>query len=278
MSKEKKFVKNNRRKKLNKVISFATVIAVGVPAIVAGVPVANAEETSVVNKRNIIDWESKFWGANSALIEKVIQTSDGGYVVVGVADAPNMTGPYRGRGDAVIMKYSTNGTLEWEKYWSGNTSALDAFRAVTELSDGSFVAVGETVRNPIDPYDPNKDIILVKFSPTGEQIWSNKLMGNQRDGAAFVEATSDGGFILFGTSLSTDLGFSLKGSESDIIYAKYDKDGNKKWLKSFGGSGYENLIGVTQTRDKGFILTGYTDSKDIAGIKIKGVNDSFIFK
>ena len=64
-----------------------------------------------------------------------------------------------------------------------------------------------------------------------------------------------GGYILIG------YGASINGNGGyDAYLIKTDPDGNKEWIKTFGGADDDRTLTGQQTSDGGYILTGYTKS------------------
>ena len=89
--------------------------------------------------------------------------------------------------------------------------------------------------------------------------------------------TEDGGYIVYGSSGSTDIeGLLIK--DGNAIIVKYDKDGNLLWQKSWGGNFLDGFKSVFQTEDSGFIVFGYSTSTDIEGLPNKGYDDAIIVK
>jgi hypothetical protein len=64
-----------------------------------------------------------------------------------------------------------------------------------------------------------------------------------------VEITSDGGYVLLGTS-------SAFNDPGQLYLIKTDKNGNKVWEKNYGGPGQDAGASLRQTSDGGFILLG----------------------
>jgi hypothetical protein len=78
--------------------------------------------------------------------------------------------------------------------------------------------------------------------------------GSDIDEGYSVAPTSDGGYIVVGNTSS----FGAGGS--DVYLLKIDAIGNKKWEKTFGGSGEDLGRSVSQTRDGGYVIVGTTYS------------------
>ena len=88
-----------------------------------------------------------------------------------------------------------------------------------------------------------------------EEAWNKTFGGADVDYARAVQQTTDGGYILAG---STELGGATY--PVDFLLVKTDSNGSKEWDKTFGGYGSDLADSVQQTTDGGFILAGYTTS------------------
>ncbi|RDC62258.1 InlB B-repeat-containing protein [Adhaeribacter pallidiroseus] len=92
--------------------------------------------------------------------------------------------------------------------------------------------------------------------------WDAAFGGSGNDVMQCQQQTSDGGYILGGTSTSPasgDKSHNSKGKE-DFWIVKVDATGKKQWDKTFGGSGKDFFQTVQQTLDGGYILGGYSNS------------------
>ena len=97
---------------------------------------------------------------------------------------------------------------------------------------------------------PNKNTVAKSIAP--EEEWNKTFGGTDWDWAHSVQQTSDGGFILAGTSCSYGAG------SYDFWLLKTDSNGNKQWDKTFGEPDYDWAVAVQQTLDGGYILVGKT--------------------
>lgn len=82
--------------------------------------------------------------------------------------------------------------------------------------------------------------------------WSKIFGDNKSDMAYFVQQTSDGGYVLAGSTLD----LVVVGARSDALLIKTDQFGNVEWNKIFGGIGSETIRAIQQTSDGGYIFAG----------------------
>jgi hypothetical protein len=190
----------------------------------------------------IMQWNKTYGGALSENSYSVIQTVDGGYMVVGGTDS---FGP-PSRNDWLV-KTDANGDLQWSRTYGG--ADCDQAYSVVQTSDGKYAIAGYTQSFGIGFW-------LVKTDVDGSVQW-NKTYGGGSDEAYSVKQTSDGGFILAGPSYE-------KG-DPDFWLVKTDSSGNMEWNKTYGGASYDIAKSVVQTSDRGYIVAGYTQSFGAGG-------------
>jgi len=92
--------------------------------------------------------------------------------------------------------------------------------------------------------------------------WQTIIGGSEGDRVWHIEETSDENYLLVGESWSSDGDVENNEGESDCLFMKLDKHGELLWLKTFGGAETEALRDIAETKDGGFLLTGYTLSND----------------
>jgi hypothetical protein len=93
-----------------------------------------------------IEWNKCFGGAGSESANCIQLTSDGGYVLVGLADSNNgdVTGNH-GYRDVWAVKISNTGSLQWQKSLGGTTD--DFANSIQPTTDGGCILTGTTDSN-----------------------------------------------------------------------------------------------------------------------------------
>ncbi|MCK5720989.1 MAG: hypothetical protein KAI84_00495, partial [Gammaproteobacteria bacterium] len=86
------------------------------------------------------------------------------------------------------------------------------------------------------------------------ELWNKTFGGTDYDAAHSVQQTSDGGYVLAGST-----------GPGDAWLIKTDANGDLKWSKTFGGTDIHGAYSVQQTSDGGYILAGYTISFGVSG-------------
>jgi hypothetical protein len=113
-------------------------------------------------------------------------------------------------------------------------------------------------------------------------LWEKSYGGKNAEYLFDAQPTADYGFILAGSSLSDKTGNKTDNNNGDLDYWvwKMDEKGELDWQKSFGGSGFDLLQSIKNTRDGGFILAG-TSSSNVGFQKkdsCRGVTDFWVIK
>jgi len=220
------------------------------------------------------DWSS--WAASGDSIATTHSWSDSGsYSIKAQAkDAKNATSDWSSGHQMVISGAGGSG---WPRTYGG--SADDVGRSVDVCTDGGYIIAGYTSSYGIG----TPDIYLVKTDSLGNEQWNKTLGGNSYDSGHSVQQTTDGGYIIAGSTTSGSPAWDWQ-----IYFAKLFADGRTEWEKLLGGYESEDAAySVQQTRDGGYILVGYTlgNEEDLRLIKrhadgsdhwwyLKGFNDS----
>ena len=112
--------------------------------------------------------------------------------------------------------------------------------------------------------------------------WQNSIGGNDNDNLTILKATTDGGHIAGGLSLSNISGDKTENSlgAQDYWVVKMDASGMVEWDDTIGGNNLDQLIDLVPTNDGGYILAGSSNS-NISGDKTEnsiGFTDYWLVK
>ncbi len=125
----------------------------------------------------------------------VKSTSDGGFIVVGKSKSVAfMQADY----DAMILKFSSAGALEWQRYY-GAQGFDEALYAVEEVAAGVYLAAGETAGYGAG----GTDAWVMKFDSTGSNFFWQRTYGNTgAEKATGICIAEDGGYFISGSTTS----------------------------------------------------------------------------
>ena len=193
-----------------------------------------------------IPFQKSFGGTNTSWGNSIQQTNDNGYISVGVTDAFGV-----GAFDVFAIKTDSSGNPIWKKA-IGETSS-DFANDVQQTSDSGFIVCGYSISSFSGGF-AGENIYLIKLNSNGSILWSKIIGGVGNERANSVRQTSDGGFIIAGTTNSWGAG------GNDFYLVKTDGNGNISWTKTFGGALDDVANSVKQTSDGGYIVAGETNS------------------
>jgi PGF-CTERM protein len=149
---------------------------------------------------------------------------------------------------------------EWNKTYGGDRT--DLAKSVFQTADGGYV-FGGCMSSYLTTYEiGTSDFWLIKTDSMGNELWNKSYDGSGSEELKTAVLTSDGGYILTGT---TSVG---------ILLIKTDADGSQEWSKIFGGQSHEHPCSVLQTSDGGYIILG---AKMIYGTRTRWY-DSLLIK
>ncbi|USB31924.1 Ig-like domain-containing protein [Paenibacillus sp. YPG26] len=137
--------------------------------------------------------------------------------------------------------------IEWSHQYAKDQQFSDA-SSIVPTSDGGYITAGRQ-----DNGDDNQAYVM-KLDSNGKVQWEQKI---QLESSKYTEAlkaaeTRNGEFVVSGT---TD-----KGPYDVIFLAKLGTQGTVQWQKEYDHGIHENGNAVSETKDGGFVVTGYTNS------------------
>ncbi len=235
-------------------------------------------------------WKRTFGGQTAFDCQKVLQTNDDGYFLVGSREVG------AGISESVyVIRLDLDGNELWSQTYTQGWEDK-AFDALLSTDGGLFIA-GQTKATPTDDIDA----FILNINPFGEVRWF-KTYGDELDNNV-VAITANNNFLAltgYATNaelnarnfylLKTDLegtlifekqlggadeeeardiiktedGFLLGGyveytsssKQRDMYVVKVDENGELRWSRTLGGFEYEDAKAIAQTPDGNFIIAG----------------------
>lgn len=187
-----------------------------------------------------VEWSKCYGDTLESKFYDIIQTNDGGYLLTGKKYYNDFNVPN------IIIKINNNGDIYWQLEYG---SSFEKIYSIKQLSDGSYIGVGQTV----DSISTFFIGLVLKISNSGVLDWVQQ--GTNYWGCyTSVEVVTDSSFVIGG------YGNNNANSSTDFLLLKMSNEGNIIWEQYYGGINTEKLYSFQQTSDQGYILTGITSS------------------
>ena len=210
--------------------------------------------------------QQTFGGINIDRGTCVKQTADSGYVVLGYTNSYG-AGGY----DVYMIKLDKFYNTSWTKTYGGTN--WDFGNCVEQTLDGGYIICGETYSFG----NGDEDYYIIKTDSAGDTTWTKTFGGPEQDIAKSIIQTSDGNYLVTGTSKSNG------DIDGDFYTLKLNQiNGDSLWSSKYGGPAADFGNDVVESQFGGYLLTG--ESKNFGatsfGILMKisplGVTDSIL--
>lgn len=249
-----------------------------------------------LNSTGGIVWQNTIGASSGESIEEISLTTDGGYIL-GAGSISGVSGDKTeaniGGNDLWVIKLNETGNIIWQNSIGGTDA--DLLISIKQTIDKGYLIGCETYSDvsgdKCTPITGSRDIWILKLDSIGIIEWQNELGGIEYETISNAQETSDGGYIIGGSSNS-----DISGNKAEINLGSYDywviKLGGSpcsvtppisygiEWQNTIGGLGDELIYSVDKTPDGGFILGGSSTS----GVSIDkstvnfGVEDYWVVK
>lgn len=200
-------------------------------------------------------WSTAIGGSKAENAFSIALTTDNHIVIAGntLSDDGDISGAI-GNSDGIVAKLDLDGNLVWTKVLGG--LGYDAFAKVIPTSDGNIIVTGYTI-----PDNGRSDILTVKLDPDGNILWRKTYGGSDWEVSQDI-IEHNNGYLIAGSTKSTDISdIDIKG-DFDFLFLKYDIDGELKWANTYGGTEDDRSVGFAKMNDESIVTYGYTESID----------------
>ncbi len=182
------------------------------------------------------------------IIREVSTERDGGYILRGMANDS----------DFWLMKIDAKGQEQWNKTLI--VKNITFFIDVDETADGGSIIIAQEAPSEKPLWRNSR---LIKVDSSGNEQWNITFIRQHEFGVWSVQQTSDGGYVLAGSTILLPSYYPLPGiplmdyGDHDAMVIKTDSNGSLQWEKTFGWWGEQEAVkSVIQTRDGGYMIKG----------------------
>ena len=208
-------------------------------------------------------WDKSYGSTNVEELHSVQLTTNGGFVLAGMAAYPNPP-------DYWVLWIDGDGNVIRERTFGGSNT--ENYPTVRLATTGSYVIAGSSTSpasgsKTSSPFGSG-DMWALRLDANGDKMWDRSYGGTEPEQFATIDSTADGGFVMAVASSSPASGNKTSPSfgMDDLWVVRVDEAGNRLWDQSFGGSGEEFAAQIRQTADGGYILAG-SSASGISGNK-----------
>ncbi len=245
-----------------------------------------------VNSSGKVKWDKTIGGTGLDKVPYIINTLDGGFLVGGtsISDSTgNKTENAINQSDDYwVLKLDKKGKVEWNN--TIGAIQTEKLYGLAQDKDSSYRVTGISYTNfsqndkSMDNFGSSVwgDYWLLKLDKNGTLIQDYLYGGQNADFVTSIIPVKEDGYIMGGYSYSKNDGVKTQKfvGNNDYWIVRVDKNGVKKWDKTIGGSRSDFGSDIQQTFDRGYIISGYSNSP-VSSAKTagwKGVTDYWVVK
>ncbi len=250
-------------------------------------------EQHILAQELMINWQKAYGGERNEIAYASVETTDGGFMIVGSTSSKNSfdvkdSRGYEGAGgiDFWIIKTNSTGTIEWSKTFGGSKD--DIATSIVKTTNNEYLIVGTTQSTDGDanPSGVNGGLILIRLKLNGDIVSKRLFVGGTRTNEpsfssvnAFSKPTLkvlEDGRIVLGATRSIGI---EPFSGLDFYLAMLTPFGDTLWEKTYGGGLEDYMNDIIICSDGGLLMVGstFSSSRDISGAG-NGFLDMFFVK
>jgi len=198
----------------------------------------------MLNSKGDILWNRTYGSKGIERAFALTEAKDHGFVFTGFTESPG-----RGSSDVLIIKTDSSGNQIWKKTYGGK--GIDRGYSICSLNGDGFVIAGYTTSNSRG----GLDMLVLRIDENGNILSETTYGGKRDDQARSILFTEDGNYAVTGGTYSEGSGLE------DLIFLKLDQTGKVVLKRVYGGKLSDSGLGMSETFDGGFVITGYTESE-----------------
>ena len=222
------------------------------------------------NKFFKFEWDKPIGISKNDDSNKLIQTSDGGYLTVGLTRGKDSSSSKKLFNDILVCKMDKDGEQLWTKTYGGKEGE-DVINSVIESDDKHYMLIGKTNSGDFEEnLKGDYDLLLMKIDEQGNLVWKKNYGGSKYDIGIDIDKDKEGNFYLGGYTGSIDGDIISTNGWADYWALKVNSNGEIIWTNTYGRDKDELLTDMQLSMDGGLILYGSSNSVDSIPVVDKG--------
>ena len=189
-----------------------------------------------------IEWDKTYGDKKNDIGYSILENSDHGYTISAGLGA-------FGGANLWVFQTDPEGTVLNEKVTK--TIYIRNKVNIIRTSDNGFATANMTLGS-----DDGRDFGIIKYNSSLNESWAKSVNAKNDNSPASVIATSDGGLIMIGNSVTADDDV-FTDEKYEIQIVKIDTKGNKDWQKSISKD-TSYIYSAIETKDGNYIMVGST--------------------
>ena len=246
-------------------------------------------EFTIDNVNYQLDNVKIFGGSNDDQANDIINTVDGGFMVIGSSKSSDglIQNKIGSESNIILMKFDSGKSLEWVKNYGGSRD--DRGQSVVEVQGIGYAILGYSMSDDGDASNNEgfHDNWVILIDLKGNIVWEKSYGFSGHDHGYNIIRTKDGNLFFNGfldVTASRGLGSSgkevksIKHGVGEFWCHKIDLEGNILWRKYFGGTNNDRSYDSIETAKGDFIIVGSSESNDNDISFPKGSYDIWVIK
>jgi len=223
---------------------------------------------------------STYYGGSKVDYSKCIATDNSGNIVIAGStaspDLPVLAGyqmTLTGSTNAFVLKLNPSGVEQWATYYGGTTYE-QAWDIATDKA-GNVDITGTTLSTDFPVFagyqmtdGGSYDAFVVQFDLNGNRNWATFYGGNDYEAGSGIATDNAGNISITGMTYSYNLpvfnGYQMSfgGGSTDVFVVQFNSAGARQWATYYGGTSYDQSMGMTTDNAGNILITGFTGSTD----------------
>lgn len=184
-----------------------------------------------------------FGGEGYESVFSIVETNDGGYLISSISNSFNYFPQEMSNRSIYLIRIDKYGQKIWGKVYKTDKSFLNAY---VELADNGYIVFGTSSLE-----GRGIEVIILRIDLEGKVLWEKSYGSESRNDYIYnLLRTKDGDYVIVGMVIDPRI------KKSDMLLAKFNKNGDKLWERVYGGKDDDLLKDVVEADNGDYLVIG----------------------